>query len=472
MPELRPYQSAAVDRVRAAIRAGKRRVLLMAPTGAGKTVIATEGIIKPGLRMGTRFLFIAHRTELIDQCAAKLPWHATSKIVAGVYHPMTQPVQVASIQTLVRRRLPTADVVVWDECHHATAETYRRIAAQYPDAVHIGLSATPYRADGSGLGAAFDHLEVVATTADLINLGFLVPAKTFAPPAPDLTGVHTTAGDYNQGELAVAVDKPKLVGDIAATYRRLAAGRRAICFAVSVEHSQHLALAFAQGGINAAHLDGTTPADKRREMIYRLGHGSLDVICNVGVLTEGTDIPQVSCIILARPTKSRGLWKQMVGRGLRVADGKRDCIVLDHAGCFHRHGLVTDEEDLSLAGVKRRPDQGMPVRQCLQCYAVVPSGLAQCDQCGEAFPPAPKAELAHEAGELVEAVATPQRPVSFHGEQAEFLDQLLAKAVTLKYKAGWVGYKFKERFNRWPCGVAQLQQRMDEAARRMEGGAA
>jgi superfamily II DNA or RNA helicase len=460
MTALRPYQSAGLERIRAVIAAGKRRILVASPTGSGKTVLATEGIIRPTVANGHRVLFVAHRIELIEQCAAKLDGLDVGIIKAGHFPRPHAPVQVASVQTLARREIPPATVVVWDECHHCVAETYRRISAAYPKAIQVGLTATPYRTSGHGLHDCFDALVEICNTPELINLGFLVPVRTFAPPAPDLESVHTVAGDYNQSELAVAVDKPRLVGDVVATYQKRAAGRKAIVFAVNVEHSQHLAAAFTAAGVACSHLDGETPADKRREILYSLGHGSLSVVCNVGVLTEGTDIPAVSCIILARPTKSRGLWKQMVGRGLRTAEGKTDCILLDHAGCYHRHGLITDCEELTLAGVRAVATKAQPVRQCLACYAVVPAGCQACDQCGAVFPVKAAKPLEAVAGELEEAMGTRRRTVFLSGPESRELTRLIEYAVTWSYKAGWVGYSFKNMFHRWPCGMKEIETLM------------
>ncbi len=463
-PLLRPYQSTGLDRVRAAIAAGHRRVLLALPTGGGKTIMATEGIIKPAAALGNPVLFVAHRIELIEQCASKIDGLPVGIIKAGYTPNRSALVQVASVQTLARRELPPARIVIWDEAHRCMADTYKRIAGLYPDAVHLGLTATPYRTNGQGLKDCFDSLVEVSNIVELTNLGFLVPARMFSPPGPDLGGVRITAGDYNQAQLAERVDTPKLVGDIARTWQRYAHDRQTLVFATSVEHSRHLTAEFLAAGIPAAHLDGETPTDERAQIISDIGSGALRVVVNVGVLTEGTDIPAVSCIVLARPTQSRGLWRQMLGRGLRTHPGKTDCVILDHAGCYYAHGLVTDMEELSLKGVTRRPSQATPVRQCLSCYAVIKAGPAVCPECGVMFPVVKRSEIKHAEGELVETtVSRPFRKISFYNSEATEMNALVETAIRNGHKPAWIGFAFQMRFGRWPCSVKQLEAMVAEA---------
>ncbi len=470
MTVLRPYQSDGINRIRAAIREGHRRILVSAPTGSGKTVLATEGMILPAVARGKRVLFLAHRTELISQCYARLPDDLTGVIKSGQRPWPDAPIQVASVQTLIRRTPPPADLIIWDECHHRPAASYEKISALYPNAIHVGITATAYRSSGAGLGKHFDTIIELADINELIALGFLVPSRTFAPPAPDLTNVTTTAGDYNQQQLGFAVDKPKLVGNIVSTYLARANGRKAILFAVTVAHSRNLTAAFCQAGIRAAHLDGKTDPEERAGMIARLGstgQDRLDVICNCGVLTEGTDIPICSCIILARPTKSRGLWKQCCGRGLRPHPSKTDCIILDHAGCYHRHGLITDHEEITLKGVVRKPNGAMPIRQCLACYSVVPGGCAVCPDCGAVFPIVVRKPIATEDGELTEAGAMPTKRMYFKLAEFEGLRLIVSEAVEKNYKPGWVGFTFKNRFGRWPGSLKMIEeQMMNERAKR------
>ena len=397
-PALRPYQRDVISGIAAEINAGKRRVLMVAPTGSGKTVIGAE-IGADAVQAGARVLYLVHRRELVKQSSAKL--HALGLdhgiVAAGFPTRPNDPVQIASIQTLhartarsSRMELPIAEVIVVDEAHHATARTWARLLAAYPDAVIIGLTATPCRADGRGLGGIFEALIECPQVADLIEAGFLVPTRVYAPSAPDLTGVRVRAGDYVEAQLAERMDVPKLVGDIVTHWHRLADRRRTVVFAVNVKHSVHLRNEFQRSGVVAEHLDGSTPAAERDAILARLAKGTTEVVCNVGVLTEGWDMPEIGCVIVGRPTKSFGLYRQMVGRGLRPADGKDHVLVLDHAGVTLVHGRVEERIYWALspgrkavrasqaAGGAHKPRE---LAGCPECRAVLWQG-DPCTACG------------------------------------------------------------------------------------------
>lgn len=408
---LRPYQVDAIERIRAAIRAGARRIVVVAPTGAGKTVMFTE-LIRLALAKGHRVLNLAHRLELIDQISAKLE-------ILGLDHGVIQgshwrvrpwcPVQVASVPTLARReRLPEASVINVDECHHTTAPSFAGVVKSYgDDVVVLGWTATPERADGTGLGEHYDQIIEVASVSELIAQGYLVPPRVFAPSTPSVVGVRIVGGDFSKKELSRAVDRPSLVADVVETWLHLAgpssAGglRTTVVFAVSVEHSKHLVDRFVTAGVRAEHLDADTPEDERRAILARVATGETTIVSNVGILTEGWDLPRASCVVQARPTMSRGLYCQMTGRGLRIScsdcggdvnactspNHKRDCLILDHAGNCHRHGFVTDPREYSLEGT-RAPDRlAIPaVRTCQKCAAVCPASATVCSFCDTPFP--------------------------------------------------------------------------------------
>jgi superfamily II DNA or RNA helicase len=398
---LRDYQVAAIDQVRDAFRRGTKRVCLVAPTGAGKTTIAAE-MIRLTVERGGRVLFLAHRKELIDQCAERLDQFGIDLgvIKAGTIRAKrSAAVQVASVQTLVNRELPPATLIIPDECHRSIGPTQFKIISSYPDARVVGLTATPVRLDGRGLGEMYQELVVAARVSELVQRGVLIRPRVYAPVKPDLAGVASTAGDYNQAALGAAMDKPKLVGDIVEHWLRLAHGRKTVVFASSVEHSMHISEAFRNVGIAAQHLDGATETTRRVQILKDLSEGALTVVSNVNVLSEGWDCPSVECIVLARPTQSMGMYLQMVGRGVRSAPGKREAIVLDHAGCTLSHGLATDDRAWSLTSPKRRPSEAMPLKNCPACYIVVPSGTAVC-QCGYAWE-----RVAGQGHRLVEVVA-------------------------------------------------------------------
>jgi superfamily II DNA or RNA helicase len=335
MIDLRPYQVDVIGRVIAAIEMGKRSILIVSPIGSGKTVIASH-IVNTAVEQRQRVLFFSHRREITKQTLEKLfALGIDAGVIQAGWPPRPgQAVQVASIQTLTARgQLPLADLVVVDEGHHSMAETYRKVIVKYPSAVILGLTATPTRRDGRGLGNIFEVLIECPQVLELIDLGFLVGTTVYAPADKiDLDGLHTRCGDYIETELAERMNTAKLVGDIVVHWFRHAGRRKTVVFTVNVAHSRHLCDEFQKAGVRAAHLDGGTPKEERDGILAKLARGEFEVVTNCGVLTEGVDIPDVSCIVLARPTQSMALFRQMVGRGLRPAHGKTDCVVLDHAG--------------------------------------------------------------------------------------------------------------------------------------------
>lgn len=451
----RPYQLDAIDRLRQGYRQGAKRLCLVAPTGAGKTCIATK-IMEEAVSKGRRILFLAHRHELIQQCSNKLRecgiYHG--RIQAGTYSTEpSAPVQVASVQTLARRNeMPAADLVITDECHHASAGSYQKIQAKYPDAYGLGLTATPWRLDGSGLGDCYQDLVPVCSVLDLVRAGFLVMPTVYAPPGTDLGGLHRRGGEFVAGEAAEAMDKPHLVGDIVDTWKKRALhGAPTVLFAASVAHSLHLTDAFTAAGIPAAHIDGTSSPEARDGALADLAAGRVQVLCNVGLLTEGWDLPATSTVVLARPTASLSLYLQMVGRGLRTHPGKATCIVLDHAGNTMRHGLATDDRAWSLEGQPAAKGDGESGKLCPQCFAYLPSAERECPRCEYAWPPpAPRALIETREGDLVEVGKGALLPMAGDGKKAAKWSELTATAKEKGYKPAWAMMRFKAIFGHFP----------------------
>jgi len=342
MTDLRPYQGAIIAQCNQIIANGQRRPLIVAPTGAGKTVIAAA-IIKTAVADLRRVLVLGHTREIIKQTSLKLSGYQVEHgiIQADLEGNFNQSVQVASIQTLWSRAmrtdrmaLPATDLLVIDEAHHCPANTYRQIIKSYPNAVLIGLTATPCRGDGRGLGGIFDLLVECPQVPELIHQGFLVRTHVYAPVDPDLKRVKTRVGDYVVSQLAERMDRDDLVGDIVSHWHKYGQRRKTVCFTVDVKHSIHVRDEFNKSGVIAEHVDGSTPKAERDAVLARLASGETELVTNCMVLTEGWDLPDVSCVILARPTKKMGLYRQMVGRVLRPAPGKFNAIVLDHSGAI------------------------------------------------------------------------------------------------------------------------------------------
>lgn len=465
MIALYPYQLAAVAEARRRAAAGVRRLCIVAPTGAGKSVIAAH-VAASAATKGSRCLFLAHRLELVEQLSGKLDLAGLDHGIIQGAHERTRPglpVQVASVPTLARRGvLPGADLVVVDECHHTPSASFRRIVESYPEATLLGFTATPYRLDGRGLKDFFDEAVHVAHLDELITAGFLVPPIVLAPSEPDVTMVRRTGGDFNARELAAVVDRPKLIGDIVATWLSRAAGRTTVVFATSIEHSRHIVSAFLEAGVPAEHLDAETPAEERAAILVRAASGETAVLSNCAILTEGWDLPRISCVVQARPTQSRALYRQMVGRGLRTWETKADCLVLDHAGNVFRHGLPTERDTQGLAGVKRRDASQAPsVRQCPLCYACAPSAATACPGCAQPFPVRRRPLIATKGGELSEV--TTWKEYAGPDRRAELLAKWDRIATERAYKAGYASAIYRSTFGTWPDEATWAK------ARRMNG---
>lgn len=407
--ELRAYQTAGIARARILART-HRRVLLVAATGSGKTVIAAS-IISSSHAKSKRVVFFAHRQELINQTMNKLIDAGVPRADIGVLmgsDPRADAgarVQVASIQTWARRSdAPAADLVFIDEAHCALSPSYRRAVAHYcaAGATVLGLTATPYRANGDGLGECFDVIEVVAQPSELVAQGFILDPTIYAgKERADLSAVRISNGDYDAAALGSAMDKPNLVGGVVENWARLAEGRRTICFAATVEHSQSLVAAFVDSGVAAEHLDAETPKDDRAAILARLASGATAIVSNVGVLVEGFDLPAVKCCILARPTKSCGLFIQQCGRALRPWQGQT-ALVLDHAQNAQRHGWPTADRAFTLEKKLKRGKGEAPVKECHECQRMCPVQARACPGCLCEFPVKPPDRVEARGSERLE----------------------------------------------------------------------
>ena len=451
--QLRPYQERGIAAVRAEIARGVRRVLMVLPTGGGKTVVAAA-IIAGAVRKQKRALFLAHRRELIDQCYGKLLASGLARehlgtILAGDsarYRP-NAPVQVASVQTLVGRKHPPADLIFVDEAHHTTARTYARILESYPGAVVVGLTATPCRGDGRGLGDAYGALVQVAQFSALAAEGFLIVPTVHSTRHPvDLSKIKTTGGDYNLHDLDEALNRRELVGNIVEHWQQRATGRTTVVFAASVAHSKAIAAQFVEAGVRAEHLDGTTDDDERAAILARLASGETSVVTNFGVLTEGWDLPRCKCVVLARPTKSKGLYLQMAGRGLRP-DGDTPALLLDHASCVLAHGFPQDDQEWSLESKKKRAGAA-PVKTCPGCFAALPTATLVCPECGHVFEAPPREEIDQVDGTLVEVVPPSTLPVAV---RRAWYEGAVAKAASRGWKVGAARHRYREKFAAWPA---------------------
>jgi DNA repair protein RadD len=423
--ELRDYQQICVERLRAVYSAGKRAPLLVAPTGSGKTFCFAH-MSKSAQALGNRVLIMVHRQELMRQASIALTaLDLPHGLIAPGHNGENNQVAVASVQTLdrrLRRAVFNYDFVIIDECHHASAKTWGRVLAYFPQARLLGVTATPIRLDGRGLGlhsgGLFDELVLGPTIGELTARGYLVPAVVYAYAHNiDLLGVRQVAGDYSGRELAVRVNKPTITGSAVEHYARLAPGEPAIAFCASIMHAEHVAAGFRAAGISSEVIHGKLKSTERSSRLQGLASGRIQVLASVDLISEGTDIPVCSVAILLRPTASLGLYLQMVGRILRPSQGKTRGLVLDHVGNCLRHGLPDDKRQWSLDGVRKKTraaDAAITVRQCKKCFAVWDQG-AKCPYCGH-----------------INIVLETRRPVEVEGRLEEITKEQLTRLKQTK----------------------------------------
>ena len=451
-----PHQHRAIDMLRQSLRDGKKRPLIQAPTGFGKTLTAAH-LIQGALDKGNRVIFTVPALSLIEQTvdAFRKEGIYSVGVMQGdhILTDPTQPVQVASVQTLARRQKPAAALVIIDEAHRMFESVNEWMTdPEWSDVPFIGLSATPW---SKGLGKYYDDLIVAARTGDLINDGYLSPFVVYAPSEPDLSGVHTVAGEYHQAELADACNKSQLVGDIIDTWLKRGEDRPTLCYGVDRAHAEHLQQRFLEASVAAEYIDCYTDNAERERIFRRFDAGTTRIICNVGTLTTGFD-RDVRCIIDAKPTKSEILFVQTIGRGLRTANGKDKLIVLDHAGNHLRLGLVTDihhehlDDGKSASASARASEKSAPLpRLCDCCKAVMPAGAKICEQCGAVREAKSCVKMVD--GELVELGSGKGGDLSpSAAEKRQFLGELKHITAERGYSSGWAAHKFREKFRHWP----------------------
>lgn len=463
--QLRPYQQAAVDSIRFKYAQGIRKVLLWLATGGGKTTVFAH-IMGATVARGKRPIMVVRGVQLIEQASKRL-------FREGIDHGVMQadhwnrnpkaPVQVCSIDTLFRRKIaPPADLVVIDEAHMAGSQGYLWLVEQYPNAFFLPVTATPFLK--RGLRHVADDFVYPITIKELTEQGYLSRARYFTPTTPDLKGVRTDSktGDYVAGDLRERLDNAAIYGDVARNYLEKLKGAPSVLFAVDIKHSLTMVDRLREAGIRAAHVEADTPAAEREKIFADLASGACQIVSNVGVLTTGWDLPELRGVIMCRPTKSLNLYIQMWGRGTRVAPGKNEFLVLDHANNVMTHGFPHNEPELDLDGSKPRDSGEAHPVACEECFGFfdpvevflqanpewtgAPKRSYICPYCGhdnrekgEAYErkrDEAEAEL-REIGEAEMAVLQIEKDI----------DRWIETAVRRGYKPGYVFHKIKENYD-------------------------
>jgi DNA repair protein RadD len=462
--QLRLYQETDLGKVRVFLRQ-HRSVLLVQPTGAGKGTLATH-VVNTAVSRGYRVLFLVNRRTLVRDMSHRLDKLGIDHGIIMGDDPRRRPelsTHIASIDTLHRREeIPEAHLLILDEAHFCVTDTWSRVIARYPEAKILGMTATPTRLDGRGLGELFNVMVQGPQVQELIQMKHLVPSRLIQPPGgPNVSGVRMVAGEFNNRALAEVCDVKTVVGNVVEHWKKYASDRKTVSFGVNRRHAQHIAEEFRCQGIDCAYVDGETPDDERDRVWHDLDHGGLRVVSSVGIVSYGWDHPVVSCVVGARPTASLGLWLQQVGRGSRPhpESGKSDLLILDHAGNTQRLDvLYEDDRNWSLDGkALKEKSRSQPVTTCRECFASFASGPHYCPYCGAALQKGKPREIRHVAGELEEykrkrKVLSAQEWRDTMNEEArkKKYEEFQRIARERGYSPKWPAVKFKVIFGTWP----------------------
>lgn len=460
--ELRPYQATAIENLRQSLRSGKKRPVLMAATGAGKSVIAGN-MVASAVDKGKRVMFVVDTLELVDQVVATFEQFGLQVAIMQGQHERTDKsrmVQVCMAQTLNNRlkileqwgaSVYPVGLIVVDECH-CQYRSHRMLSEFYPDTPIIGLSATPF---AKGLGDLYDDLIIAIPMQELIDQGYLCPFKVYAPSQPDMSGVATKPnGDWTDGGAADRYTN-QIHANVVKTWQQRGENRLTIGFGCTVAHSKELAREFQEAGIAADYISGYDSQSvegmaERERKIEQFKAGEIRVLFNCAILTKGFDCPDVGCIIDARPTKSLQLHLQKWGRGLRISDKQQDCIILDHAGNAERNGFPTDDLPTELDdGLKppseskdRKPAKDPLPKPCPSCSYVKPVGMHKCPMCG--FAPERQSDVTTIDGELVEVDRFSR------AEKERWMKMFKAYEIDNGKKNGYSIFLFKQKFGEEP----------------------
>tara|TARA_R110000824_G_scaffold157511_1_gene330963 strand:+ start:2635 stop:4110 length:1476 start_codon:yes stop_codon:yes gene_type:complete len=460
--DLRDHQARAIELVNDSIKKGNKNVMLAAPCSFGKTRVAVEMLANVA-NNGGRGLFICDRIKLVQQAVDEFDKHGIEAgVIQGWDHPRSNwrsSIQIASVQTLARRKIwPMANLVIIDEAH-VHYKTHTRLMEEYSRAPFIGLSATPF---AKGLGQHYQDLLVPITASDLMGKGYLAPVKYYGGKKLDLKGVRTKklpigGYDYDPKALAERMDDDKgLAGDIIKNWLRHGCNSQTIAFSPSIAHSKTLVEMFNNAGIPAEHIDGYMDDSERQILFREHDEGRFKILSCSRLLNTGYDAPSVRCLIDAFPTKSITQWVQRVGRVLRLHESKEFAIVLDHAGNVNKLGFAEDvvpsELDMSDKDYSERnqvKEKKEPkTMDCPMCYQIM---MAPRCACGYELPIAERLKTDDQILREIEREADKR----VHDLQVYWMNGFLAFARQRNYKPGWAGYKFKDKFGFWPTERVQ-----------------
>lgn len=442
--ELRPYQQDLVSRTSLSWRKGHKAPCIVLPCGGGKSVIVAE-IAKRTTENGRLVLFLVHRKELCDQIRATFKrWGVDMDLC-----------NIMMVQTASRRleRMEKPALIITDENHHSKAASYKKIYEKFNKAYRVGVTATPVRIDGSGLGDVNDDLIIGVSAKWLIENKCLAPYDYYAPSDIDMSSLHTRHGEYDMTEAEQMLSDKCVYGDVIRHYNKYACGVKAVCYCVSIGYSKRMAQEFCDAGIPAAHIDGSTPKSERDRIITDFRNGSIKILCNVDLISEGFDVPDCGCAILLRPTKSLTLYIQQSMRCMRYKEGKR-AVILDHVGNVRRFGMPDDDREWSLeTRKKKQADEKYDIISCEYCFFTFPKisingkHMTHCPNCNMPLKKSKSKEKINtepteEKGALLEKV-TEVHVIPAMPSMCRTVKDLSMYAKAKGYKPGWVYHTAK-----------------------------
>jgi len=426
-----------VDRARQSYIDGYKAPCVVAPCGAGKSVIISE-IARMTTLKGNQVLFLVHRKELIDQIEGTFKKNGVDLSL----------VHFGMVQTVVRKldKIKKPSLIITDENHHGMAASYRKIYDYFSDVLRLGFTATPIRLNGSGLGDVNDILIEEVNAKWLIENNYLSPYKYYAPKLIDTQKLKLNSlREFSSTSINDAMDDKTIYGDAIKHYKQLADGEQAIAYCHSVDASEQLADEFNLHGINAVHLDAKTPKQERSEIIQKFRDKEIQVLCNVDLIGEGFNVPDCSTVIMLRPTESLSLYIQQSMRGMRYRPGKTS-IIIDHVDNVRRHGLPDMKREWSLEG-KKKSSGGpaeVPIRECINCFAVYSPTEKQCPECGHV--PEVKEQKDYEVNEAAELEEVTEEEIILDFREpsdCKNMKELYQLAKHRNYKPGWAYHQGK-----------------------------
>lgn len=371
--ELRPYQAELINNIRHSIKHGHKSIVSVLGCGGGKSVIQAE-IARSATDKGNRVLFLVHRKELCEQITNTFTAQGVDMDLCSV----------SMVQTVSRHieKIQAPKIIITDEAHHSTANTYKKIYNAFPDALRLGFTATPCRLNAGGLGEVYEDLITSVSTRWLIDNHYLSPYKYYSVKLADTSGLHVKAGDYKADEVAELMQNSEIYGETVKQWERLAKDKKTIAYCASVEAAEETAEQFRQAGYTAASLSGSTPKELRARIMQDFRDSKIMILTNCELFGEGLDVPDCECTVLLRPTQSLTLYIQQSMRSMRYMPDKT-AIIIDHVGNCYLHGLPDDDREWSLESKAKQANM-VKIRECPMCFSVYPPTKQKCPYCGYA----------------------------------------------------------------------------------------